>query len=260
MNQRHAKGDAEELPPHPGEILFRRCLVPFHISGRRLANHIGIALPRLEGLCARRTGVTAALAWLLGYAFGTTHATWLLMQLHYDLAVFGREHPAQRTEWQTSPNAPPLLPADPPWRAAVSRHLRQKFRTTLPFGLPRVPVSPGEILTGVFLSAAGEQPRPFAKKPGLHHSRIQRVISGSRKIRANMAWLLAAEFSTPPTLWMNLQGIYDLVGAYPAVEPVALLEKAFLPEVPQEREACDGIPESVLCAQGTQELFEQMRD
>jgi plasmid maintenance system antidote protein VapI len=32
----------EGLPPHPGEILFSRCLVPLRMAGRELAEHIDV--------------------------------------------------------------------------------------------------------------------------------------------------------------------------------------------------------------------------
>lgn len=257
MNKRSESVQTCCLPQHPGEFLFRKCLVPFRISGRQLADHIGIAPQRLNGICEKRTCVTPDLAWLLGYTFGTTPAEWLRMQMAYDLTKYKLDNPEPSgvsliEDWIPSDITEP---AEDSWRAAVSCRLRRTSEALLPFGLPRTPVTPGEILTEVFLNPSGEQPRPFARKLGLHHSRIQRVIKGTRKVKPNMAWLLAEAFGTTPHLWMNLQGIYDLVAVYPEIEPVAMLEKAFF----HNADGCnsddlEGIPETVELAESTERL------
>jgi addiction module HigA family antidote len=52
-------------------------------------------------------------------------------------------------------------------------------------------------------------PEAFAKKIGWSRARLNELISGRRKITAEMALDLAEALGTSAKLWMNLQATYE---------------------------------------------------
>jgi addiction module HigA family antidote len=75
---------------------------------------------------------------------------------------------------------------------------------------PKNPFHPGEILLEEFLKPANITRRAFAKKIGWSRARLNDLISGKRKITAEMALDLAEALGTSAKLWMNLQATYDI--------------------------------------------------
>ncbi len=75
------------VPVHPGEILLEEFLRPLGLSQAALARHLGISLVRINELINGKRGVSAATAWLLAEAFGTSPQFWINLQSNYDLAT-----------------------------------------------------------------------------------------------------------------------------------------------------------------------------
>ena len=73
------------LPPvHPGEFL-RETLEELGVSQAQLARAIGISPMRVSHVVNGSRPVTAALALLIGRAFGQSPEYWLNLQAAYDL-------------------------------------------------------------------------------------------------------------------------------------------------------------------------------
>ena len=72
-------------PPHPGGIVRRQCLEPLGLTVTRAAEGLGVTRQALSELLNGRTGVSVEMAIRLSKAFGSTPATWLGMQMAYDL-------------------------------------------------------------------------------------------------------------------------------------------------------------------------------
>ncbi|MBI1867166.1 MAG: HigA family addiction module antidote protein [Methylocystis sp.] len=72
-------------PPHPGEVLRELCLAPLGLSVTAAAKHLGVSRQSLSELLNGRNGVSAEMAIRLEQAFGGAAATWLRMQIAYDL-------------------------------------------------------------------------------------------------------------------------------------------------------------------------------
>ena len=70
---------------HPGEILLEEFLNPMGITQKRLAEHIGVSVQRVNEIVRGKRGVTAETAWLLSEAFGTTPRFWMNLQSAHDL-------------------------------------------------------------------------------------------------------------------------------------------------------------------------------
>lgn len=83
------------IPTHPGEVLLEEFLKPVGITQKRLAEHVGVSVQRVNELVRGKRGVTAETAWLLSSAFGTTPEFWMNMQMGYDLA---RNRPARHIQ------------------------------------------------------------------------------------------------------------------------------------------------------------------
>jgi len=77
----------KRLPTHPGEILMEEFLEPLGLSQVRFAAHIGVPVQRVNGIVRGRRGVSAATAWLLAQALGTTPEFWTNLQAAHDLAL-----------------------------------------------------------------------------------------------------------------------------------------------------------------------------
>jgi addiction module HigA family antidote len=71
---------------HPGEILLEEFLKPLDMSGRQLAEAIGVPANRITELLRGRRGVTADTAIRLGRYFGTDPRFWLNLQIAHELS------------------------------------------------------------------------------------------------------------------------------------------------------------------------------
>ena len=76
------------IPTHPGDVLIEEFLNPMGITQKRLAEHIGVSVQRVNEIVRGKRGVTAETAWLLSDAFGTTPIFWVNLQSAHDLARF----------------------------------------------------------------------------------------------------------------------------------------------------------------------------
>ena len=75
------------------------------------------------------------------------------------------------------------------------------------------PLTPGEVLLEEFLRPFGLTARALAAEMAVPINRISSIVSGSRRITAETALLLARRFGTSAELWMNLQTAHDLAVA-----------------------------------------------
>ena len=76
------------IPTHPGEVLLEEFLKPMGITQKRLAEHMGVSVQRVNEIVRGKWGVTAQTAWLLSETFGTTSSFWVNLQSSHDLARF----------------------------------------------------------------------------------------------------------------------------------------------------------------------------
>ena len=79
---------ANRISTHLGEVLLEEFLKPMGITQRRLAEHIGVSVQRVNEIVRGKRGVTAETAWLLSEAFGTTPQFGFNLQSAPDLARF----------------------------------------------------------------------------------------------------------------------------------------------------------------------------
>ncbi|MBA1304380.1 HigA family addiction module antitoxin [Pseudomonas sp. KSR10] len=78
-------------PPHPGEFITDIYLEPNGISGRELAEKLGVAPSTLSRVLKGTSRVTPEMALRLSVALGRSPESWLAMQDAYDLWV-ARQH------------------------------------------------------------------------------------------------------------------------------------------------------------------------
>jgi len=78
-------------PPHPGEFITNIYLEPNGISGRELAEKLGVAPSTLSRVLNGTSRVTPEMALRLSVALGRSPESWLAMQDAYDLRV-ARQH------------------------------------------------------------------------------------------------------------------------------------------------------------------------
>lgn len=78
-------------PPHPGEFITESYLEPNGISGRELAEKLGVAPSVLSRVLKGTSRVTPEVALRLSVALGRSPESWLAMQDAYDLWV-ARQH------------------------------------------------------------------------------------------------------------------------------------------------------------------------
>ena len=81
-------------PTHPGEILLEEFLRPMEVSQAHFAEYIGDHAPKINDIINGRRGVSAAMAWKLSRALGTSPEFWMNLQSAYDLAHARAEAPA----------------------------------------------------------------------------------------------------------------------------------------------------------------------
>ena len=72
-------------PPHPGEFITDIYLEPNRISGRELAEKLGVAASTLSRVLKGTSRVTPEMALRLSVALGRSPESWLAMQDAYDL-------------------------------------------------------------------------------------------------------------------------------------------------------------------------------
>lgn len=78
-------------PPHPGEFITSVYLEPNGISGRELANKLGVVASTLSRVLNGTSRVTPEMALRLSKAIGRPPESWLTMQDNHDLWV-ARQH------------------------------------------------------------------------------------------------------------------------------------------------------------------------
>jgi len=72
-------------PPHPGQFLESRFLVPLHISQTELAEAIGVSRRRVNELINGRRGITPDTAVRLALYFRNDAAFWMHLQVAWDM-------------------------------------------------------------------------------------------------------------------------------------------------------------------------------
>jgi addiction module HigA family antidote len=85
------KRSAERCPTHPGAFLREIVLPAIRASKVEIAAALGISRQSLYDILAEKQPVTPAMAVRLGAVFGTSAASWLKMQVAYDLWHAERE-------------------------------------------------------------------------------------------------------------------------------------------------------------------------
>lgn len=78
-------------PPHPGEFITGVYLEPNGISGRELADKLGVVASTLSRVLKGTSRVTPEMALRLAKAIGRSPESWLAMQDNHDLWV-ARQH------------------------------------------------------------------------------------------------------------------------------------------------------------------------
>jgi len=71
-------------------------------------------------------------------------------------------------------------------------------------------IHPGEIIQEEFLTPHNITVSRLAKETGIQLARISDIISGKKRITAEIALRLAAFFGNSPKFWLGLQDDYDL--------------------------------------------------
>jgi len=77
-------------PPHPGEFITEIYLEPNGISGRELAEKLGVAPSTLSRVLKGSRRVSPEMALRLSIALGRSPESWLTMQDAYDLWIARR--------------------------------------------------------------------------------------------------------------------------------------------------------------------------
>ncbi|MDT0635294.1 HigA family addiction module antitoxin [Salinisphaera sp. W335] len=72
-------------PPHPGEFIREVYMEPFDITGRKLAQKLGVSPSTLSRLLKGSSGVSSEMALRLSKALGRSAESWLAMQDNYEL-------------------------------------------------------------------------------------------------------------------------------------------------------------------------------
>ena len=73
-------------PPHPGGVVLRQCIEPLGLSITDAAAALGVTRTTLSELVNGRRGISPVMAVRLSKVFGGSAESWLVQQVHYDLA------------------------------------------------------------------------------------------------------------------------------------------------------------------------------
>ena len=73
-------------PLHPGDVIRELFLEPAGLSVAKAAEGLGVSCVALSELLAGHAGISPEMAIRLSKAFGGTAESWLMQQMHYDLA------------------------------------------------------------------------------------------------------------------------------------------------------------------------------
>ncbi|WP_084130257.1 HigA family addiction module antitoxin [Demequina sp. NBRC 110055] len=79
-------------PPHPGDIIAGIYLVELKLSGRELAQRLGVAPSTLSRILNGSNRVSPEMALRLSKVLGRTAESWLAMQDAHDLWVARQRH------------------------------------------------------------------------------------------------------------------------------------------------------------------------
>ena len=71
-------------------------------------------------------------------------------------------------------------------------------------------IHPGEIIQEEFLAPFNIPIPRLAKDTGIQLARISDIISGKKRVTADIALRLAAYFGNSPKFWLGLQDDYDI--------------------------------------------------
>ena len=85
-------------PPHPGEFISGVYLEPNNISGRELAEKLGVSASTLSRVLNGSSRVTPEMALRLSKAIGRSAESWLAMQDNHDLWVAKKSLNLSRVE------------------------------------------------------------------------------------------------------------------------------------------------------------------
>ena len=78
-------GAPTRRPPHPGDFLRTRYMVPLGISQQQLARELGISRRRINELVKGHRGITPDTAIRLAAYFGTDAGFWMVLQNAWDM-------------------------------------------------------------------------------------------------------------------------------------------------------------------------------
>lgn len=78
-------GIAPTVPPHPGEVLYGKFLIPRGLTETALALHLGVSVNSINDLVCQRRSVSTAMARMLAAALSTTPRFWLDLRSDYEL-------------------------------------------------------------------------------------------------------------------------------------------------------------------------------
>ena len=81
----HGCGAPSHRPPHPGEFLRTRYMVPSGLNQQRLAQELGISRRRINELVKGRRGITPDTAIRLAAYFGMDAGFWMALQNAWDM-------------------------------------------------------------------------------------------------------------------------------------------------------------------------------
>ncbi|HKJ32514.1 MAG TPA: HigA family addiction module antitoxin [Balneolales bacterium] len=74
------------ISTHPGTILLKEFLEPMGLTQKKLADHLGIPIQRINEIVKGKRGISSDTAWLLSRALNTSPEFWLNLQAMYDLS------------------------------------------------------------------------------------------------------------------------------------------------------------------------------